>query len=890
MGRRKAQDDGLREYRDKRDFGTTPEPAGGALPISRSGRLYCVQKHHARHLHYDLRLELDGVLLSWAIPKGPSLDPSDKPLAVRTEDHPIEYGGFEGIIPSGAYGAGTVMLWDAGEWEPLSDPHDGLAKGDFKFRIKGSKLNGDFALARMKTAEDRAKGADGRNWLLIKKRDDHARSTDRYDILIEEPDSVVTHRSLATIEAEHDAEWRGGLTGGITQTKPSRAAHRDAGSVAGSGALDPGAATGSRRSEQPNTVRPMLAKAIEHAPDGDDWIHEIKHDGYRLLAMLERGRVRLRTRNGHDWTDRFDPVVRALERLSIRRAVLDGEVVILDEQGISNFHALQDAIGPRGRGASSGRGAPFVYLAFDLLHLNGWDLTKTPLHERKGLLERAFSASPGAAPTVRLSEHILGNGPLVESQARRSGVEGIISKRATSRYVQKRSDSWLKIKFPTREEFVIAGYKEPEGARSWFGSLVLARYDSDGSLIYNGRVGTGFDEPLLESIGARLLASETRVCPVANPPTGADAARLHWVEPVMVCEVSYDSFTDEGMLRFPVFVAMREDKPASEVVCSSDAGPTPPEPAPIQQSVRPARSDVVRAPQKPDDDRIEGVRLSNPNRIVYPDPRLSKRDVASYMVRVAARMLPHIADRPISVVRCPKGVHHEHFFQRHPAEGMPEAIRAVHVDTGDGPEGHLMIHDLAGLLSLVQFGALEFHVWGCRADRPDRPDRIIFDLDPDDTVPGTSVVDGAFFIRDLLADAGLDSVVKTTGGKGFHIGVAIARRSSWQDVHAFSKSVAERAATLAPELFTASLAKRLRAGRIFIDYLRNTEGATAVAPYSMRARPGATVSLPLRWEQLARSTRPDGFDIRTVPDELEDPWTQPAQTLTSAIRRRAAGG
>lgn len=849
----------LEEYRRKRDFARTAEPEGGAAPAS-EGRLFVVQKHAARQLHYDFRLELDGVLKSWAVPRGPCLDPQQKPLAVHVEDHPIEYGSFEGIIPSGEYGAGTVMLWDRGRWEPIGDASAGLEKGDLKFRLHGEKLRGSWVLARMGGKA----GGDGRNWLLIKKRDDEARPVESYNVLSEEPFSVQSGRSMEEIARDPEAVW----TDGEARPAGGAAARRRAGARrSGPG---PSALPGARKAALPESVKPQLATRVSDAPGGDDWLHEVKLDGYRMIARIDGGQVRLLTRNGHDWTERMPQVAKALGRLPVESAILDGEIAILDAGGRCDFQALQNAF----RGGR--RAAGFVYFVFDAIHAGGYDLRKVPLVERKAYLADLLERAPSAKPTVQYCDHIVGNGPLAFEEAARAGLEGIVSKRVASPYESRRTDSWVKVKCTSRQEFVVGGYTLPSRSESGVGALVLGQHDAGGRLVYCGRVGTGFSEQAVKALEPELLRLARDTPPFADPGSDPAPQSVRWVEPRLVVEVEFGAWTNDGLVRHASFKGVREDV----------------DPRAVTRETPKRAAGVVRAPASPKDAFVAGVRISNPSRTVYPEDGVTKVDVAGYYEAIAGRMLPYVAGRPLSLVRCPLGLADEAFYQRELGEGFPPAIRGVTIGRGRSKDHAIVIDDLEGLVSLVQMGVLEIHAWGCRLDNTERPDHLVFDLDPGPGITWEHIVESAKFVRDYLADLGLESFAKTSGGKGVHVVVPITRRTGWADAKAFAGGVAGAIVRIAPLNFVATMSKVAREQRIYVDYLRNQLGATSVAPWSTRARPGATVSTPLAWEELSADLEPRDLTVRTVLERAgagaPDPWERYArlrQTITVDMKR-----
>lgn len=860
--KRSTKSPDLLAYEAKRDFGRTPEPRGGQLARSDSGRLFVVQKHAARQLHYDFRLELDGTLKSWAVPKGPSLDPAQKPLAVLVEDHPLEYGSFEGAIPAGEYGAGTVMLWDHGRWEPIGDPAEGLARGDLKFRLFGEKLRGAWALVRMKGEA----GDTGKNWLLIKKRDADSRRQATFNVLAELPFSVASGRTMDQITRDPEAIWTDGRAQPPQQTgKETKSPHVSGPDASGLRGAKPG--------KLPAKLDPQLAGSVGQAPEGDDWLHEAKLDGYRLICRIEGGACRLLTRNGHDWTDRFATVARAASRMPVMSAILDGEVVVLDDKGHPDFGALQKAL--------RGGAAAFTYFVFDVPFAEGCDLRAVPLVERKRYLEALLAAAPMVAPTIQYCQHFAGNGPTVFSHAAALGLEGIISKRAASGYVSRRTDDWVKVKNTNRQEFVVGGFTDSTG-RPAFGALLVGCHDAEGRLTYCGRVGTGFDEATLAMLHGELTRRTRKTSPFRNPEADPDAARAHWVRPELVVEVEFTAWTGDSLLRHPVYRGLRPDVHPGDVVrekvSAAPAGPDAPA--------------VVAAPPSPDDAVVGGVRISHPNRAVYPEQRITKRQVAEYYLAVADRILPHVAGRPLSLVRCPLGLAGESFYQRHVLEGFPKSIRGTTADQAADGDPYLLIDDLAGLISLIQMGTLEIHTWGCREDNMDKPDHLVFDLDPGPEIQWEHIVASARFVGDYLSDLGLASFVKTTGGKGIHVVVPLIRRTGWADVKTFCHAVARDIVRIAPRNFVATMSKTFRTQRIFIDYLRNQRGSTAIAPYSTRARPGACVSTPLSWDELSPDSPPEHYNVTTVPRRLadldDDPWqgySQARQSITASMLR-----
>jgi bifunctional non-homologous end joining protein LigD len=872
----------LEVYRRKRDFAITPEPSGRTA--KRSGRTlsFVVQKHAASHLHYDFRLELDGVLLSWAVPKGPSLDPRDRRLAMQTEDHPIEYGDFEGIIPPRQYGAGTVIVWDRGTWEPLEDAREGRRKGRLKFRLNGEKLQGVWLLVKSRGGKYNADNA----WLLIKDNDDAARQGTEADIVGRRPESVLTERTLEDVARDGSRVWhstksvaenvRDGATAPLPAGKIVDKSTKSSRKAVSRAAKMP---AGARKAALPALVHAQLATLVDEAPAGEGWVHEIKYDGYRMLCRVERGRCQVWSRNGKDWTANFPAIAREVARLPVKSAWIDGEIVMLGENGGTSFQALQNAMSANDQHA-------LVYFAFDLVHLDGYDLREVPLVERKRLLESLV----GSQGTVRYSPHLATDGPTMLREACKLGLEGIISKRADAPYQATRGRAWLKVKCSKRQEFVIGGFTEGQGSRSGFGALHLGVYE-DGKLRYVGKVGTGFNEASLAGIRKRLDRLRTDAPPFANPPKGAEARRATWVKPVLVGEVEFTEWTRDGTLRHPSFQGLREDKPAKDVVRETEAhvdDQAAPEPA-----KRTRRSPNTRSAG--DGTTIAGVAITHPDRILWRDAGVTKGDLCAYYEAIAPLMLPHLVDRPLSLVRCPDGADGKCFYQKHAKDNVPDWVPRVEVQDSDGPAEYMMANDVRALVTLAQFGVIEFHPWGSRRRKLTHPDRLVFDLDPDDALPWAQVKEAALLMRGLLEDLGLRSFLKTTGGKGLHVVVPIAATMDWDTARDFVRDAAGLLARTFPERFTDSMSKRARPGRIFIDYLRNAHGATAIAPYAARARKGAAVSTPVDWSVLDgdEDVRFDAFSVRSLDALLArpDPWKDLAsvrQTVTVAMRRRLA--
>jgi bifunctional non-homologous end joining protein LigD len=841
---------GLREYHRKRHFGRTPEPRGGATPRGDAHR-FVVQKHAASRLHYDFRLELDGTLKSWAVPKGPSLDPADKRLAMQTEDHPVDYADFEGVIPEGEYGGGSVVVWDHGTWQPVDDPRAGMKKGRLAFTLDGEKLHGRWSLVQIR---GRAARDAGKSWLLIKGRDDFARSPDDPPLTETRPESVTTGRGVEDVARDQDRVWRSNRPA-ARKAKPARPATRPRPAAA--------AIPKARRAPAPDRLQPALATLVATPPAGGEWLHEMKFDGYRILAHASKSRVRLLSRNANDWTDRFPTVARAVGALGIDGTILDGEVALLRPDGTTSFNGLQNAASP-----SDGT---LVYFVFDLPWYAGFDLTASPLEARKAALRAMLGPSRDGA--LRYSDHVEGQGDRFFSEACRMALEGVVSKRRDAPYAGGRTRAWLKVKCVQGQEVVIGGFTEPKGRRSGLGALLIG-VNEDGALRYAGKVGTGFTTAQARELRARLDAIERKESPFAGRPPRA--AQAHWVQPSLVAEVDFTEWTPEGRLRHPSFKGLREDKPAREIARE-----------------RP-RARAATATGDGATDAVAGVRLTHPERVLYPETGLTKRGLAEFYVGIADWILPHLVGRPTTLVRCPEGLAGECFYQKHTGYWAPASLRRIQIKEKQKTGQYLVVDDLAGLVGLVQIGILEVHTWNATSDGLERPDRLVFDLDPGDGVPWDAVVAAARLVRERLRDHGLESFVKTTGGKGLHVVAPIDRGPSWETCGRFAREVAEALAREAPDAFVATMTKARRHGRIFVDWLRNVRGATAVAAYSTRAKPNAPVSTPLAWDELGPRTTPERFTVATLPRRLgalrADPWAD-YRTTRQALRtsRRAAG-
>ncbi|EIF31336.1 DNA ligase D [Burkholderia sp. Ch1-1] len=926
--------DRLDTYNRKRRFDDTPEPAGTRTSRKQGGRKtaaqasaealsYVIQEHDARRLHYDFRLELNGTLLSWAVPKGPSLDPSVKRLAVHVEDHPVEYGSFEGEIPPGNYGAGSVIVWDRGTWEPLGGAAEAArayAAGKLKFQLHGEKLHGGWTLVR---SHMRGSG-DKEQWLLIKERDDEARNESEYDILKKRPGSVLAD-SAAAGKGAKTAKTAAAKSTAKTASKAAAAAKAtadpDSASIAkrtgkngtkpaSSSRADPKrpdiVATRSAQSLRelaaspsiegavparlPATFKPQLATLVDSAPPGDEWSYEIKFDGYRVLVRIDRATkgsaVKVLTRAGNDWTAKFSKQVKAFERLDIESAWLDGEAVVLDQNGVPNFQALQNAF-------DSNRLQDIVIYLFDIPFLNGYDLRGVPLEQRRAILRALLEDADDSV--LRFSDNFDFSADELLRSACDMALEGIIGKRRDSGYMSGRSSAWIKLKCRRRQEFVIGGYSEPSGSRAAFGALLLGVYDGNGKLQYAGRVGTGFDAALLRSVKKELDAHETRHMPFAAAPRERSRTPVHWVEPVLVAECNFAEWTSDGIVRQASFVSLRNDKPARQIVKE-----TPRQGADVQQQTdsvsddaptkRAARKTSAKAATAPGE--VAGVRISHPDRVIDRSSGTRKLDLVRYYESVADWMLPHLQDRPVSLVRAPEDIGGELFFQKHSQKlSIPNVTQHPGLDPGHPPL--ITVDTLKALVGAAQMGTVEFHTWNAVVSNIEKPDRMVFDLDPDASLGWERMIEAAQLTRSLLEALGLASFCKTSGGKGFHVVVPLAKQAGWDEVKDFSQAVAQHMAATLPKYFSAKMGAQNRKQKIFVDYLRNNRGSSTVAAFSARARPGLGVSVPLAWDEVAATTGGDQWTIENLHERLaelkSDPWADYAKTrqrITAAMKKR----
>ncbi|MGZ5267924.1 MAG: DNA ligase D [Caldimonas sp.] len=877
--------DPLEPYRSKRDFKVTSEPTSGR-PSAAGALSFVIQKHAASHLHYDFRLELDGRLLSWAVPKGPSLDPADKRMAVHVEDHPIDYGGFEGVIPAGQYGAGTVIVWDRGTWEPLGDPRAGYRAGKLKFRLHGEKLGGGWTLVRMHGhANERQEP-----WLLIKERDAEARPAAEYSVVEAEPGSVLSDGTIPDPPAKAKKKARAApKSAAAKKAAPAQAvapgrrpASAEATRAAVAAALPPGA----KPAALPAAFSPQLATLVSDAPTDAGWIYEIKFDGYRLLARIDGDEVGLFTRNGNDWTSRMPGLAAAVRALGIGSGWLDGEIVVNDANGAPDFNALQNAF-------DSARPDSIQYYVFDLPYCAGHDLRSVPLLERRALLARLLERAP--QERIRFSENFDSSASELLQNACRMRLEGVIGKRADSPYVSRRSPTWIKLKCTQRQEFVVGGWTDPKGSRTGVGSLLLGIHDETGRLRFAGAVGSGFDEKTLVALRRSLDALASDATPFFEKPR---EVKGHWVKPELVAEVSFGEWTPDGRVRHAVFHGLRDDKPARAItreqpIAAGEAtktakAATKGKPAGKSRAATPAPA--RRAPKSTDpsgDATVEGIRISHPERVIDTSSGMTKLDVVNHYLAVAKLILPHLVGRPVSLVRAPAGIAGQLFFQRH-ADTMKIAD-LKQLDPAISPDHKPMVEvdSFSALIGAAQANVIEFHTWNATTRDIARPDRMIFDLDPGENVAWRDIQEGTELTRSLLDQLGLVAFLKTSGGKGLHVVVPITPKEDWDTVKALAKAIVEHMASVIPERFVAKSGSKNRVGRIFVDYLRNGFGATTACAWSARARPGLGVSVPCSWDELGSISSGAHWTIRNVHERLEergDPWRGYAKTKQTLVK------
>lgn len=818
-----AKSDSLARYRAKRDFTRSAEPAEGGTPNA-TAPSFVIQKHWASRLHYDFRLELDGSMKSWAVPKGPSFDPTDKRMAVHVEDHPISYKDFEGVIPAGQYGAGKVIIWDKGSWNPLGDARKGYRQGKLEFELHGHKLKGRWVLLRMKGKSEKQDP-----WLLIKEKDEFVRPSTEFSVVDEMPDSVSR------------------MSGNPAAPAPVQAG---------------------KKSALPTGLKPQLATLVESAPpDADQWIYEIKFDGYRLLARIQEGRIRLFTRNGNDWTSKLAALARRMGSMKLPDGWYDGEIVVLDEAGLPDFQALQGAF-------DTSRTGKIVYYLFDVPFCDGLDLRQLPLLERRKRLEALLNGSgkDSGQDAVRYSASFEENAQDMIASACKMGLEGVIGKRKTSPYVSRRSADWIKLKCGMRQEFVIGGYTDPKGSRSGIGSLLLGVHDADGALLYAGNVGSGFNGKMLDALKEKLEKLHTRKNPFSTA-AGIDR-NAHWVRPELVAEVSFGQWTRTGRIRHSVFRGLRSDKPASAIVRETTM---PPET--IRQSNVP---DAAAVPKAVGD--LGKLKITHPERIIESSSGIRKIDLVRYYSLVGPLMMEHLKDRPVSLLRAPEGVQGQLFFQKHLETASMAGVRQLSKKLDPGHDPLMEIASPQGLLSAAQMNVIELHTWNATKTLIDRPDRMTFDLDPGKGVEWPAMQEAALLLRAFLQELELNPFVKTSGGKGLHVVVPIQKRHGWDTVKDFSHAVVLHMAATLPRRFAAKSGPRNRVGKIFIDYLRNGFGATTVCAWSARARPGMGVSVPVGWEEVEKLKSSAQWHVQNIHERLDsgnEPWSAYAKSARS---------
>ncbi|UHC82009.1 DNA ligase D [Pseudomonas sp. NIBR-H-19] len=857
----------LDDYNSMRDFSATSEPAA----VKRSGKKtagdhalqFCIQKHDASHLHYDFRLELDGALKSWAVPKGPSLDPKVKRLAVHVEDHPLDYATFEGSIPEGHYGAGDVIVWDRGVWIPLEDPQKAYAKGKLKFELQGEKLAGVWNLVRTHMPGKKE------NWFLIKHQDGAARPQDDYDVLVAEPDSVLSERTL--VDKPKLA---------AKQVKPlEKAAPKTRKKATGT-------LTGAHKAKIPAQLKPELATLVDSAPAGE-WSYEIKFDGYRIMARIDHDQVQFFTRNGHDWTHKLPKQAEALAALGLESAWLDGEMVVANEQGVPDFQALQNAF-------DSGSSTDIVYYLFDLPYLNGVDLREVAVEERRAALSTVLGAHE--QPLLRFSEAFDETPDALLNSACQMQMEGLIGKRLGSPYVSRRSGDWIKLKCKHRQEFVIVGYTDPKGARSAFGALLLGLHHRDsGELRYAGKVGTGFNETTLKSILAQLKPLQVKTAAVVNPPSGFEAKGVHWLKPKLLAEVAFAQMTKDGSVRHAVFHGLRDDKPAKDIteerakpVKKSESKTTAKKPAKKAVASKPAPAETAPSQLGLANGK---VRITHPDRVIDAVSGTTKMQLAEYYASVAEWILPQLKDRPVALVRAPDGIAGELFFQKNAERLAIPGITTLDKDVTGQPV--MLINNAEALIGAVQMSTVELHTWNATTVDLEKPDRFVLDLDPDPALPWKSMVEATALTLTVLDELGLKAFLKTSGGKGIHLVVPLTRKLGWDEVKDFSHAIVSHMAKLLPDRFSAVSGPKNRVGKIFIDYLRNGLGATTICTYAARTREGLPVSVPLFRDEVAEIKGGNQWNIHNVHERLaevgDEPWAdmkKTRQSITAEMRKR----
>lgn len=856
----------LDDYNRMRDFSATSEPVAVKPSRSKNARhhalQFCIQKHDASHLHYDFRLELDGALKSWAVPKGPSLDPKVKRLAVHVEDHPLDYATFEGSIPEGHYGAGEVIVWDRGIWIPQDDPEKAYAKGRLKFELQGEKLAGLWNLVRTHMPGKQEQ------WFLIKHQDGAARPQSDYDIVAAEPDSVLSERAIVA-KAPKEAATASKRSKSIKKPGP---AHKEK-----SPRL-----TGAHKAKLPDQIKPELATLVEKAPDGQ-WSYEVKFDGYRIMARIDHDEVKLFTRNGHDWTHKLPAQAKALAGLGVESAWLDGEMVVADEEGVPDFQALQNAF-------DAGRSANILYYLFDLPYLNGVDLREVAVEERRAALATVLKAAKD--PLLRFSDSFGEDPQALLNSACQMRMEGLIGKRLGSAYVSRRSSDWIKLKCKHRQEFVIVGYTDPKGSRQAFGALLLGLHDRDsGQLRYAGKVGTGFTEATLASIHEQLKPLLTKKPAVVNPPEGAEFKAVHWLKPRLLAEVAFAEMTKDGSVRHAVFHGLRDDKPA-KAITEERATTVKTVPEKKRAASKPAASSkkTETAPSQVGLDQGK-VRITHPDRVIDASSGTTKVQLAEYYASVAEWILPELKDRPVALVRAPDGIAGELFFQKNAERLAIPGITTLDPTLTGQPM--MIINNAEALIGAVQMSTVELHTWNATKGNLDKPDRFVLDLDPDPALPWKRMVEATQLTLSVLDELGLKAFLKTSGGKGIHLVVPLTRKLGWDEVKDFSHAIVSHMAKLLPERFSAVSGPKNRVGRIFIDYLRNGLGATTICAYAVRTREGLPVSVPIFRDEIESLKGADQWNLHNVHERLaevgDEPWAdmkKTRQSITADMCRR----
>ncbi|EPA96207.1 MULTISPECIES: DNA ligase D [Pseudomonas] len=857
----------LEKYNSMRNFEESPEPAGVAKSAKGKRKekahalQFCIQKHDASRLHYDFRLELDGALKSWAVPKGPSLDPKNKRLAVHVEDHPLDYATFEGSIPEGHYGAGDVIVWDRGMWIPQGDPVEAYANGRLKFELQGEKLVGLWSLVRTHMPGKQEQ------WFLIKHQDGAARPENDYDVVAAEPDSVISERTIVAKTAKAPRAAKAKVI-----KQPTAPARKEQSAPL----------TGARKAELPDKIKPELATLVEKAPGGQ-WSYECKLDGFRMLARIENGKVRLFTRNGHDWTHKLPGQAKALVSLGLESAWLDGEIVVADEHGVPDFQALQNAF-------EAGRSGNILYYLFDLPYLNGVDLREVPVEERRAALSTVLRTSND--PLLRFSEAFSEDPEALLNSACQMQMEGLIGKRLGSPYVSRRSSDWIKLKCKHRQEFVIVGFTDPKGSRNAFGALLLGLHNRDsGELRYAGKVGTGFTAATLNSIHQRLKPLQTKKPAVVNPPCGAEFKAVHWLKPRLLAEVAFAEMTKDGSVRHAVFHGLRDDKPAKDIT-EERATAVKTVPAKKTAAAKPSAAKKKAEPAPSQIGLDQGkVRITHPDRVIDASSGTTKVQLAQYYASVAEWILPQLKDRPVALVRAPDGIAGELFFQKNAERLAIPGIATLDQQLTGQPM--MLINNAEALIGAVQMSTVELHTWNATTDNLDKPDRFILDLDPDPALPWKRMVEATQLTLTVLDELGLKAFLKTSGGKGIHLVVPLTRKLGWEEVKDFSHAIVSHMAKMLPERFSAVSGPKNRVGRIFIDYLRNGLGATTICAYAARTREGLPVSVPIYREEISELKGGNQWDIHNVHERLvevgDGPWAdmkKTRQTITAEMRRR----